>query len=139
MKHIKLFENFSNDDSMDILLDIKKSLENRIDDYFDGQIYHGDQGYQDLLNDLSDIEERIEELERKKTIEDYPQSVKHIYKRFNSQARKSIDDNVEKFVKIAKKVFYNDKKSWKDYFKDKEVRNLNNLTQVMDSLEKWLK
>jgi len=77
--------------------------------------------------------------EKKKTIEDFPQSVKNIYKRFNSQSRKSIDDNVDKFAKVAKKVFYNDKKSWKDYFKNKEVKNLNNLTQVVDSLEKWLK
>lgn len=77
--------------------------------------------------------------EKKKTIEDFPQSVKNIYKRFNSQSRKSIDDNVDKFAKVAKKVFYNDMKSWKDYFKNKEVKNLNNLTQVVDSLEKWLK
>jgi hypothetical protein len=77
--------------------------------------------------------------EDKKIIEDFPQSVKHIYKRFNSQARKSIEDNLERFAKVAKKVFYNDKKNWKDYFKNKEVKNLNNLTQVIDSLEKWLK
>lgn len=81
----------------------------------------------------------FENFEKKKTIEDFPQSVKNIYKRFNSQARKSIDDNVDKFAKLAKKVFYNDKKGWKDYFKNKEVKNLNNLTQVVDSLEKWLK
>ena len=80
-----------------------------------------------------------EEKEIKQTIDDYPQSVKHIYKRFNSNARKSINDNLDKFAKIAKKVFYNDKKNWKDYFKDKNVKNLNNLTEVVDSLEKWLK
>jgi hypothetical protein len=85
---------------------------------------------------FEDFQEKVED---EKKIEDFPQSVKHIYKRFNSQARKSIDDNVEKFAKIAKKVFYNDKKNWKDYFKNKEVKNLNNLTQVIDSLEKWLK
>jgi hypothetical protein len=48
-------------------------------------------------------------------------------------------DNVEKFTKMNKKVLYNDKRSWKDYFKNKGVKNLNNLTQVLDSLEKWLK
>lgn len=43
---------------------LKKNLERRIDDYFGGdKVYHGDQGYQDLLNDLEDIESQIEEVE----------------------------------------------------------------------------
>jgi len=74
-----------------------------------------------------------------KSINDYPQSVRHIYKRFNKKSRESINDNLERFAKIAKKTFYNTNKSWKDYFKQKEVKTLNNLTEVVASLEKWLK
>ena len=73
------------------------------------------------------------------SIEDYPQSVKLIYKRFNPVARKSINDNVEKFAKLAKRVFYYDAKSWKDYFNNKEVKKLNTLTDVLQSLEEWMK
>jgi len=49
---------------LEILYESKKYLENRIEEYFgDGQIYTGDQGYQDLLQRLDEIEEEIEELE----------------------------------------------------------------------------
>ena len=75
-KWIKTFEGF------DELEHAKRNLERRIDDYFDGgQVYSGDQGYQDLLNQLSDLEDEIEQ-SKKPSIEDYPQSVKMIYKRF---------------------------------------------------------
>ena len=77
--------------------------------------------------------------EIKNTINDYPQSVKLIYKRFNSDARKSIDDNPDKFAKIAKKVYYYNKKKWKDFFDNKEVKKLNTLTDVVKSLEDWMK
>lgn len=70
--------------------------------------------------------------------EDTSQSVKHIYKRFSLEARKSIDDNFSRFEKIAKKVFYNKDKDWKDYFKNKDVKKIKTLTEVMNSLEKWL-
>jgi len=73
------------------------------------------------------------------SIEDYPQSVKLIYRRFNSDAKKSIDDNPDRFAKIAKKVYYYDKKKWKDYFDNKEVKKLNTLTDVVKSLEEWMK
>jgi len=49
---------------LEILYESKKYLENRIEEYFgDGQIYTGDQGYQDLLQRLDEIEEEIKELE----------------------------------------------------------------------------
>lgn len=58
---------------------LKKNLEGRIDDYFGGdRVYHGDQGYQDLLSDLEDIESQIEEIERE-----------NVSERVNSQAKNS--------------------------------------------------
>jgi hypothetical protein len=80
-----------------------------------------------------------DEPEVKMTIEDYPQSVKLLYRRFNSDARKSIDDNPEKFAKIAKRAYYYDKKKWKDFFDNKEIKKLKTLTDVVISLEEWMK
>jgi hypothetical protein len=75
----------------------------------------------------------------KKTIEDYPNSVKSIYNRFNQKQQKSINDNLEKFAKIAKKLFYSSK-NWKNYFqKNKlQIQKLNNLTEITNSIEKWM-
>ena len=83
------------------------------------------------------FDDSMDDLEDKQSIEDYPLSVRQIYKRFNPSAKKSINDNLEKFAKIAKRVFY-DEKNWKKYFDDKEFKNLNTLTEVIDSLEKWI-
>ncbi len=83
--------------------------------------------------------ENFEEEEEKKTIDDYPMSVRSIYKRFNQTARESINDNLERFAKMSKRVFYNKNKDWREYFKDKKVKNLNTLTEVMKSLENWIK
>ena len=45
----------------------KRKLEDKIENYFDGeQVYTGDEGYQNLLGDLSEVEEKIEELETSK-------------------------------------------------------------------------
>lgn len=81
----------------------------------------------------------FENVESPTKIEEYPLSVKRIYNRFNERARKSIDDNPVRFAKIAKKIYYNANKNWKEYFKQKEVKNLNNLTEVMASLENWIR
>ncbi|NPV12908.1 MAG: hypothetical protein HPY57_14145 [Ignavibacteria bacterium] len=68
MKHLKHFESYFEDYSqweLDELLAYKRKLENKIDDYFsDGHKYTGDQGYQDLLEDLDAVEEAIKEKEK---------------------------------------------------------------------------
>lgn len=81
--------------------------------------------------------EKFEEEVEKKTINDYPKSVYEIYKRFSTHAQKSIDDNLDKFAKIAKRVYYSNK-NWKEYFKDKKVIKLNTLNDIVYSLEKWM-
>lgn len=137
LKWLKNFEQFDCDDDLE---GIKRGLERRIDDYFGGgQKYSGDQGYQDLLQDLDEVENAIDDCSNKKTIDDYPQSVRLVYNRFNDLARKSINDNPEVFAKIAKKVFYSNK-PWKDFFinNKKEVKNINTLSDAVSSLEKWL-
>lgn len=53
------------------------------------------------------------------TIDVYPVSVKRIYNKYSDRARKSINDNLPKFAKLAKKMYYNTNKNWKDYFKQK--------------------
>lgn len=78
-----------------------------------------------------------EEEEEIKTIEDYPSSVKLLYKRFNMKQQKSINDNLEKFAKIAKKLFYSNK-DWKEYFKNRNVQKLEKLNDIVSSMEKWM-
>lgn len=66
MKYIKKFnENYQDGDlSLDELENIRRGLEAKLDNYFgDEQKYSGDRGYQDLLEELEDIEEQIEKFE----------------------------------------------------------------------------
>lgn len=73
-----------------------------------------------------------------KSIEDYPVSVKSIHNRFNQKQQKSINDNLEKFAKIAKKLFYCSK-NWKEYFKNKtHIQKLNNLNEIVNSIQNWI-
>ena len=52
---------------MEELIEIRKSLERRIENYFgDNQKFTGDMGYQDLLEDLENVEEQIEQLDSEK-------------------------------------------------------------------------
>jgi len=50
-------------EELEELKEIKKRLENKIENFFDGEIYSGDQGYQELLCYLEEIEEEIERIE----------------------------------------------------------------------------
>ena len=74
-----------------------------------------------------------------KTIEDYPGAVKLIYRRFNSKQHKSINDNLEKFAKASKKLFYSSK-DWKKFFSEnkKKIQQLERLNDIVDLIEKWL-
>jgi len=49
---------------LDNLLELKKSLEQNITDYFgdNENPHYGDKGYQDLLGELSAVNERISEI-----------------------------------------------------------------------------
>ena len=48
------------------LYEIRRSLENQIEGFFgDEQKYFGDEGYQDLLERLDEVQDEIEELENK--------------------------------------------------------------------------
>jgi len=48
------------------LIEIRNRLENRINNYFKGgQVYTGDEGYQDLLVQVEELNEEIEELVNK--------------------------------------------------------------------------
>lgn len=62
---LKSFNQFNeNHSDLEELYAIKRNLENRIENYFGDERGHtGDMGYQDLLNDLSDIEDQIDALE----------------------------------------------------------------------------
>jgi len=54
------FEHYDLDD----LYNSRRNLNDRIDNFFGGgQVYHGDRGYQDLLEDLEDVENEIEKYE----------------------------------------------------------------------------
>lgn len=88
-KDIQLMFGISESLDLNSLYDIKKNLERRIDDYFGGdKVYHGDQGYQDLLSDLEDIESQIEEVESGDVSE-----------KVNSQAKNSGKINRYKAIK----------------------------------------
>ena len=66
MKYIKKFnENYQDGDlSLEELESIRRGLEMRLDGYFGNeQKFSGDRGYQDLLQELEDIEEQIENYE----------------------------------------------------------------------------
>lgn len=76
--------------------------------------------------------------DREKSIDDYPVSVKYIYRKFNDNAKKSINDNLEIFAKLAKRTFYGTK-NWKFYFRSKDVKNLNKFDEIQKSLENWIK
>lgn len=81
----------------------------------------------------------FQNFEDKITIDEYPVSVRKIYNKYSERARNSINDNLPKFAKLAKKVYYNTNKNWKDYFKQKGIKDLNNLSEVVTSIENWLK
>jgi len=51
---------------LDELYVLKSNLEDRIENFFGDEPspHYGDRGYQELLEDLSDINERIDELEK---------------------------------------------------------------------------
>ncbi len=54
------------DDIMDLdeLYNVKRNLENKIENFFDGeQKYSGDRNYQSLLERLEDVEDQIMEIE----------------------------------------------------------------------------
>ena len=74
-----------------------------------------------------------------KKIEDYPMSVRTIFNRFNPEQRGSISDNLEKFAKTAKKLYYNGKKSWKELFTSGEVKDLVTCNEIIDYIEEWIK
>lgn len=66
MKYIKKFnENYQDGDlSLEELESIRRGLEMRLDGYFGNeQEFSGDRGYQDLLEELEDIEKQIENFE----------------------------------------------------------------------------
>lgn len=47
------------------LYDRRRAIENRIDSYFGGDtVYTGDRGYQELLEELSEIDTEIEYLQK---------------------------------------------------------------------------
>jgi hypothetical protein len=48
------------DDLQDLALSIERDMEEFFDDDEDGIPYYGDQGYQDLCEDLNEVEEVIE-------------------------------------------------------------------------------
>ena len=49
---------------LDSLYERKRNLEDRIEHFFDGELipHYGDRGYQDLCEQLDDVEEQINEL-----------------------------------------------------------------------------
>lgn len=48
---------------LDALFETKRNLENRIENFFDGeQKYSGDRNYQSLLERLEEVEEEIKEI-----------------------------------------------------------------------------
>lgn len=71
-------------------------------------------------------------------ISNYPQSVRLVYNRFSSEQKKSIDSNLEKFSKAAKRLFYKSGKNWKEFF-SKDVKKLKNLSEIIDSMNAWMK
>ena len=64
---IKLYEKkIRKELKMNELYEIRTSLENQIESFFgDEQNYFGDEGYQDLLERLDEVNSEIEELENK--------------------------------------------------------------------------
>lgn len=77
--------------------------------------------------------------EEKEKIDNYPFCVKILYRKFNKKAQLSINDNLDKFAKVAKKVFYSENKKWKDFFQNKEIKKIDTLSEVINAFEKWLK
>jgi hypothetical protein len=57
-------EDFYNDMDLEDLYRSREAVEERIDNFFgvDDTFYAGDQGYQDLLEDLGNIQDHINEL-----------------------------------------------------------------------------
>jgi len=72
-----------------------------------------------------------------KTIDDYPQSVRLIYNRLTPDQKKFVDDNVEKFAKVAKKMFYKGDKDWKKFF-TKETKKIDSLSELINSMNSYM-
>lgn len=70
--------------------------------------------------------------------EEYPSSVRTIFNRYSKSQQQSIESDMPRFARVAKKLYYLKNKSWKLYFSDKSYKSLTSLNDIIDSIEKWM-